>query len=41
VLRFSFSRRSTDADADGAVSALVDAAREIAKAPLVSGAPRG
>jgi cysteine desulfurase len=29
VLRFSFSRHTTDADADAAVAALVDAAREL------------
>ena len=36
VLRFSFSRLTVDAEADAAVAALVDAARELA-----SGTPRG
>jgi cysteine desulfurase len=36
VLRFSFSRHSSDADADAAVAALVEAARE-----LVTGTARG
>jgi len=33
VLRFSFSRHTTGAEADAAIAALVDAARELASTP--------
>jgi cysteine desulfurase len=40
VLRFSFSRLTATADADAAVAALVDAARELSRDALASGALR-